>query len=221
LTLKKLPNSSSPWVIKSFGVPLKRTPKDAVEVLYGTEQLTKGELTPSMKGVATKRCFVVERLPASPYGQTYTRSDQKVKKNLLKLEPSEYFERSSDPKFGLRERAALQTLKSTLYNIQDLKSSALLGLRIGMKSDGLHLLHRLLQSIKRRKRWSLYDHLISRYILWNIGEIKQAKLVLAAIGLEPCDLRHALRVTVARTRFPRARCFVLDESYQTSQNQLC
>jgi len=188
-----------------------------VDVLHGREGLTYGEIAPSSKRKEpTMRSIVVEIPPASPLAVPYTREEHKAKKNLLKLKPFEYFEKSSDPKFGLRERAALQSLKASLNKVQEVRLSAFKMLRGGMKTDGLHLLHRSVQSIKRRRKWSLYDHLLTRYLLWSILEIKRAKLVLSAIGLDSDLLRHSLNVGRTRTGLPRTRLFVLDESYQTS-----
>jgi len=187
----------------------------AVEVLHGPEALTYGEITPSSKRKEPiMRSIIVEIPPASPLAVPYTREEHKAKKNLLKLQPFEYFERSSDPKFGLRERAALQSLKGSLNKVQEVRLSTLKMLRAGLKTDGLHILHRSVQCIKRRSKWSLYDHLLTRYLLWSILEIKRAKLVLLAIGLEPDCLRHSLNVGRTRKGLPRTRLFVLDESYQ-------
>jgi len=218
-------------MIRSWGVPLKGTPRGAVEVLYGTKQLAYSELfvdldtgddiavdlkQPVMKIITVK--IPKESLP----GQPAKPADRKAKKYLLKLKPFEYFEKGSDPKVGLKSRAVLQSLRRPMCSAHQLKEEGLSLLRNGLYSKAIRHFHFLLLCIKKRKRWSLSDHLLTRYINWCILELKRAKLVLKAIGLDTDMLREAAKRHPHWRRRSRGlgpdrnRVFILDESYQTT-----
>jgi len=173
--------------VKSFGFPSKRNPDGAKEVVYGPERLLFEELESSKKTQPVMRYMTVPILDSkirNPVGKAH----RSVKKKLLNLKPWEYLSRSSDPKFGLRERAVLQSLKPRIAQVVQLKEESLKEIRTGSKANGLRSLHRVLQCINRWRGWTLCDHLMYRMVLWAIRELTRAKLVLGALGLTNLDL---------------------------------
>jgi len=183
-----------------------------VRVTHGPEQLSYRELSSSERKLATMRSIVVD-LPTADHSVLPT-SNKELKKKLLKLKPSEYFERSSDPKTDLRIRAVLQFLRQKMYYIHILCESSVKRMTHGQKPFGFRMLHRLKQCFKRRDKWSLYDHLLYRYTLWGIDRVVLTKSRLEAIGLDSDDLCNPLIKDYTRLGPLRpTSLFVKDKEY--------
>lgn len=134
------------------------------------------------------RSMIVE-VEDTSNSEPLTKSQRLTRKNLLRVKPWDYLKESSNPHRRLPERVVLQTLKLQFVRVTDLKDDALKERREGYPAYGEKLLHRLKHSLKRLKRWRLSHHLLYRFILWMISELKQAKLVLRALGLTAEDLK--------------------------------
>jgi len=134
----------------------------------------------------------------------YEVGDALAVKNLHSFRPSEYFERSSDPETGLKERAALQSLKTQFNAMHELKEMALGQLREGTRPKGLDSLY-VLRNLKFREPvWPIYDHLLQRYTIWCIKEVNTAKRCLRLFGLKSNDLNfYALHKSKSINLGPR------------------
>jgi hypothetical protein len=201
---------TSDFVVRSWGLPSKRRPKGAVKVLYGPTKLPYRKLKSSMRTVPMEKLLTVELGEDSsnnfqyPMGELsrsatsqcddipFSKIKGQTKKNLLDLKPWRYFKAMSDPKFELRGRAVLQSCKRSLYNVWELMELSLKEIQSGDASKAKQRLHFLKHCFKSKIKWSLYDHLMHRYIYWCIGVLKSAKQVLVALGLTSFELRNPL-----------------------------
>jgi len=171
------------------------------------------KLAPASQGQATMKFMAVSlpRLDRPGIGK----ADSKLKKNLLKLHPTEYFGKMSDPKFGIRERAALQWLKGDLNVVWDTLSSALKELRIGTKNLSTANLYRMLFGLKAKDKWAVRDHLLTRFVRWAILEVKSAKRVLRALGLTRQEIFLGTPRIKQRDRRSLGALLVNDGKYTT------
>jgi hypothetical protein len=141
--------------------------------------------------------------------------EKKLKKNLLKLHPTEYFSKMSDPKFGLPERAALQALKPRFNNIRALLEDTLRDIRNGSRTSGANYFARVQRTLKAKLRWAVSDHLVYRLALWANRQVKSAKRVLRALGLTAPDIRMALPSGKQDRRLRARALYVVDREYTT------
>jgi len=218
-TKKELVRRSDLIEVKSFGLPLRRRPDGAVKVLHGPDKVSYRHLVrqkatlsvPVVKFITVKvsepdtsppwtissKRKVVRGVTAPP------KEERTLKKKLLELKPWEYLKASSDPKFGLRERAFLKSLKHQFYNLWNLMEDALKEVRTGRPRKAKRCLNSILRIRKEFPEWSLGDHLVYRYAQWAMGQVVSATQVLRALGISSQDIREALplaRRTVGLSR---------------------
>jgi hypothetical protein len=219
LILKK-GRSLGHFVVKAWGLPRRGKPEGAVKVLYGPDQLSFGELSPSSKGKPTKK-FLFVPIAETAKGSVPSKKEREVKKILLRLKPWNYFEASSNPKLRLDARAVLQSVKPTLLCVKCVLDESLTEIRRGDRSFGFKALHRIRQCLVRQNMWTLRDHILNRYTRWAIGVVKSALRVLRALGITCQDLRNPLLKNYGKQAYGShrpARLFVCDKEYTTGDN---
>jgi hypothetical protein len=209
-------------------MPRQGKPPGAVRVTYGHEQLTYRKLPRKLRDKPTKKFFEVS-LPFSEeapgileHKQKPSRSsDIQTKKLLLRLKPYQYFGWSSNPKLDLRARAVLQFLKRPLAYVSMLHDLALKELRMGERSKGAIALYTISHKMGNRLQWSLYDHLLYRYVQWTVRSLGCAKYILKSLVESTEDLAFAYSTTSSK-RVPRRgtqwapdHLFVIDKEYTT------
>jgi hypothetical protein len=147
-----------------------------------------------------------------------TQDEKKARKDLMRLRPVEYLHAASNPKFGLVTRAVLQSMKDQFMSCFDLMHAAQNELKSGQPCTAQRALHSLRHRLKGKVRqWSIYDHLISRFVHWAIRQVKLTASALRNLGLTAQDLRYALPKRNVRHTSQREDCrlFVVDVEFTT------
>jgi len=186
------------YVVRSWGLPQSGKPDGAKSIGFGRYKtpyvcLTHAEREePMMRSIRVPVVDTLQRNPQNGEKTIRTKSEKLVRKKLLAVKPFEYFERMSDPNFGLRERAALQFFKPRFVATHNLLESGLKELRTGANPTGIGALYRSKQCLHDIRNKSLSDILLIRYTQWAIGLAKSAKRVLRALGLSARELRNPL-----------------------------
>jgi len=214
------------FVVVSYGLPHRGRPSWAASVKYKVHRrgpaLSNAELTPSMREEPCYRLYKAPLVPETPkddqvsWSQVLSKKERATAKILRSIKPSEYLAVSSHSSTKMRVRAALQSLKPDLLKVNSIYNDALAELRRGDRTFGTKALHSLRRRLWERGKFSIYDHLLHRYILWTIGELKRAKLVLSALGITCQDLRNPLLKNYGkdvRGSPKRPLLFVVDKEY--------
>jgi len=177
------------FVVKSYGLPRKGKPAGAVEVLYGEKKLPFRKLPRATRDKPMMR-FIKVKLPG-PGSVPVTKGDRKTVKKLHSLHPTEYYSAMSEPERDLPVRAAMQSMKQKLNVVWDLLSASLSEMRLGFRVTAASSLHRVKHCLHVKDKWTIYDHLLSRFVQWAIDQIATAKRLLVIFGLSAQDIRLA------------------------------
>jgi len=184
-----------------------------VDVVYGSCKLPFGKLDRAARDKPGMKHIRVTLL--DPKGGSLSKGERTLKKNLLKLTPDSYYREMSNPKFGLRERAVLQSLKPRLNSVWATLQESLRELQNGWNNVATGYLYRDLNQIKARVKWTVTDHLLYRFVQWTIGQVNDAKHHLRTFGLSAQEITMALPSRKQSNRRIDCAQLVNDKLYTT------
>lgn len=182
--------SGDDFVVRAWGLPRRGKPEGAISVGYGPGKLPFRKLDAASRREPCEKLIKVELL--DPKSASLNKVEREVKKNLLNLRPDRYYHAMSDPKMGLRERAALQSLKPRLNSVWALLQDSLREIHNGYRNTATGYVYKILNKLSGKRKWAVSDHLLHRFTRWVIGEIKRAKRVLLILGLTAQEVALAL-----------------------------